>query len=96
MTPNIQKVRPLKDYQLLLTFDNDEIKVFDMKKYIYRSNFFKQLEDEKYFNSVRVSLGSIQWENGQDLSPDTLYLSSKLLDTNLAIKETKTKNNPSY
>jgi hypothetical protein len=86
MTPNIQKVRPLKDYQLLLTFDNDEIKVFDMKKYIYRSNFFKQLEDEKYFNSVRVSLGSIQWENGQDLSPDTLYLSSKLLNTKLIEK----------
>jgi hypothetical protein len=86
MTPNIQKVRPLKDYQLLLTFDNDEIKVFDMKKYIYRSNFFKQLKDEKYFNSVRVSLGSIQWEKGQDLSPDTLYLSSKLLNTKLIEK----------
>ena len=57
-----------------------------MKKYIYRSNFFKQLEDEKYFNSVRVSLGSIQWENGQDLSPDTLYLSSKLLNTKLIEK----------
>ncbi len=32
------------------------------------------------FNSVRPFLGSIQWKNGQDLCPDTLYLESILLD----------------
>lgn len=105
MTPKIIKVHPQKNYQLLLTFDNEEMRIFDMKKYIYRSNFFRQLEDEDYFKTVRVSLGSIEWKNGQDLSPYTLYLSSKLLDIEmiekdssdyLLIQEVKTENNPSY
>ena len=37
---------------------------------------FKQLNDVSVFNSVRPFLGSIQWSNGVDLCPDTLYLES--------------------
>lgn len=81
MNPQVKSIVPQSDYKLLLTFDNDELRLFDMKPYISRSTFFKQLEDEQYFNSVRVSLGSIQWANGQDLSPDTLYLKGEPLDS---------------
>jgi hypothetical protein len=79
MNPQVIGVEPQKDYKVLLTFDNKEVRVFDMKPYINRSSFFKQLEDEEYFKTVRVSLGSIQWKNGQDLSPHTLYSKSKFL-----------------
>lgn len=79
MNPQVIGVEPQAEHKVLLTFDNKEVKVFDMKPYIERSNFFKQLEDEEYFKTVRVSLGSIQWKNGQDLSPYTLYSKSKLL-----------------
>ena len=52
----------------------------DLQPYINRSSFFKQLEDEEYFKTVRVSLGSIQWKNGQDLLPHTLYITKKVID----------------
>ena len=81
MNPQVIAVEPQSDYKLLITFDNKEIRVFDMKPYIDRSNFFKQLEDEEYFKNVRVSLGSIQWKNGQDLSPYTLYSKSTLVSS---------------
>ena len=81
MTPQVIAVVPKENHQVLLTFDNQEVRVFDMKPYINRSSFFKQLEDEEYFKTVRVSLGSIQWKNGQDLSPHTLYSKSKLLSS---------------
>ena len=81
MTPQVIAVVPKENHQVLLTFDNQEVRVFDMKPYINRSSFFKQLEDEEYFKTVRVSLGSIQWKNGQDLSPYTLYSKSKLLSS---------------
>jgi len=81
MTPQVIAVEPKENHQVLLTFDNQEVRVFDMKPYINRSSFFKQLEDEEYFKTVRVSLGSIQWKNGQDLSPHTLYSKSKLLSS---------------
>ena len=79
MTPQVIGVEPQAKHKVLLTFDNREVRVFDMQPYINRSNFFKQLEDEEYFKTVRVSLGSIQWKNGQDLSPYTLYSKSKLI-----------------
>jgi hypothetical protein len=41
-----------------------------------RIGIFCELQDLRYFNSVRPVLGSIQWRNGQDLCPDTLYLDS--------------------
>lgn len=81
MNPQVIGVELQSDYKVLLTFDNEELKIFDMEPYINKSNFFKQLKDEEYFKTVRVSLGSIQWKNGQDLSPHTLYLKSKPLSS---------------
>lgn len=81
MNPQVIGVEPQAEHKVLLTFNNKEVRVFDMKPYIDRSSFFKQLENEEYFKTVRVSLGSIQWANGQDLSPHTLYSKSKLLSS---------------
>jgi hypothetical protein len=75
MTPNITDVKPQDDYQIQLTFDNGEVRIFDMKPYIDKG-FFKQLQDKNYFKTVKPHFDSIQWANGQDLSPDTLYLDS--------------------
>ncbi|CAA6821935.1 MAG: Unknown protein [uncultured Sulfurovum sp.] len=81
MNPQVISVEPKAEHKVLLTFDNQEVRIFDMSSYIDRSSFFKQLEDEEYFKTVRVSLGSVQWKNGQDLSPHTLYSKSKLLSS---------------
>ena len=81
MNPQVISVEPKAEHKVLLTFDNQEVRIFDMSPYIDRSSFFKQLEDEEYFKTVRVSLGSVQWKNGQDLSPHTLYSKSKLVSS---------------
>jgi len=81
MTPQVIGVEPQAEHKVLLTFDNRDVRVFDMQPYINRSSFFKQLEDKEYFKTVRVSLHSIQWKNGQDLSPHTLYSKSKLISS---------------
>ena len=73
MNPRVVAVQPLPDYSLLLTFVNGEVKVFDVKPYL-NIGIFRELQDQRYFNSVRPVLGSIQWQNGQDFCPDTLYL----------------------
>ena len=68
----ITKVEPLVDYQLLLTFENGEKRIFDMKPYMERG-IFKELKDEKKFRSVRVSFDSIEWCNQADFDPEFLY-----------------------
>lgn len=68
-------VKPLKDYMLLIEFDSKEMRLFDVKPYL-NFGIFTELKNENYFNNVRTSLDSIAWKNGQDFSPETLYLKS--------------------
>ena len=72
MNPRVKNVKPQDDYTLWLTFTNGEVKVFDVKPYLSKG-IFQELRDSTLFNSVRPFLDSIQWKDGQDLCPDTLY-----------------------
>jgi hypothetical protein len=76
MNPRVTNVRPEQNFTLLITFNNGEMKSFDVKPYL-EIGLFKELQDVSVFNSVKPFLGSIQWANGVDLCPDTLYLESK-------------------
>ena len=75
MNPRVINVKPEKNFSLLLTFGNGEVKRFDVKPYL-EIGIFNELKDIGLFNSVKPFLGSIQWANGVDLCPDTLYLES--------------------
>ncbi len=73
MNPRVETVVPnSKNYTLTLGFTNQELRQFDVKPYLSQG-FFKELQDRAYFNSARVALGSVEWPNGQDFCPDTLY-----------------------
>jgi Protein of unknown function (DUF2442) len=76
MNPRIKDVQAEQDFKLLITFNNGEKKSFDVKPYL-EIGVFKELQDVNLFNSVKPFLGSIQWANGLDLCPDTLYLEGK-------------------
>ncbi|MEI7525229.1 MAG: DUF2442 domain-containing protein [Mariniphaga sp.] len=75
MNPRVKEVKPEHNFTLLITFSNGEVKQFDVKPYL-GIGIFKELQDLSLFNSVKPFLGSIQWANGVDLCPDTLYLES--------------------
>ena len=75
MRPKAIKVEPLKDYILLIEFDNKEIKYFDVKPYL-KYKAFETIKDENNFKKVRISGLSIQWDNGPDICPDELYNNS--------------------
>jgi hypothetical protein len=73
MNPRVESVAPKsQDYTVVLRFTNQEERQFDVKPYLDKG-FFRELQDSAYFNAVRVALGSIEWPNGQDFCPDTLY-----------------------
>ncbi|MBI5214951.1 MAG: DUF2442 domain-containing protein [Ignavibacteriae bacterium] len=78
MNPRVKSVKPNNDFTLVLKFENGESKLFDMKPYL-SIGIFKELKDKNLFYTVKPFLGSVQWMNGQDLCPDTLYAESKLL-----------------
>ena len=76
MNPRVLNVKPESNFTLLITFSNGEVRTFDVKPYLGIGDF-KELQEVSLFNSVKPFLGSIQWSNGLDLCPDTLYLESK-------------------
>ena len=72
MSPKVIEVKANKDYTLLLTFSNNDMRRFDVKPYL-KFGDFTELKDLSLFMSVRPFMGSIQWSNELDFSPDTLY-----------------------
>jgi hypothetical protein len=72
MNPRVSNVKAGNDYLIKIWFDNGEIMIFDLKPYLNTGRFV-ELKEKSLFNSVRPFLGSVQWSNGLDLCPDTLY-----------------------
>ena len=75
MNPRVKEVQPNSDYTITLTFENSEVRRFDVKPYL-EIGIFQELKNISVFNSVRPFLGSVQWKNEQDFDPDMLYLDS--------------------
>ena len=68
----IKNVKPLVNYYLLLKFENNEEKIFDVKPYLHIGKF-QELKDKNLFRSVRVCFDTIEWSNQLDLDPESLY-----------------------
>ena len=72
LRPTAVKVSPIEDYSLNITFDNGEVKIFDVKPYI-KGSWYGMLKDRDYFNRVSTDGFTVVWPDGQDLCPDELY-----------------------
>jgi len=75
MNPRVKDVLPEKNYTLHIWFTNGEEGILDMKPYLNKG-IFKELKNEKMFNTVKPFIGTIQWANEADLCPDTVYIDS--------------------
>lgn len=71
----IIKVKVLEDYNLELTFDNNVVKIKDMKP-LLNEGVFKKLRDKETFNTAKIAFGTISWNEDIDLCADYLYETS--------------------
>ena len=60
------QVKPIEGYKLLITFDNGEIRLFDIEPYL-KDSFFSPLRNLSIFHSARVNPISIEWDGGTDI-----------------------------
>ena len=72
--------RANNDFSLDLKFDDGVVRRFDVKPYL-EYGIFKELKDKDYFKQVKVAFGTVQWPNEQDISPETLYLESTVIES---------------
>ena len=59
MCPKAIDVKPLENYLLLISFDNGEQRVFDVKPYLSHKAF-ESLKDKKIFDTVKIGGLSIE------------------------------------
>lgn len=74
--PKATKVEALPDYRLLITFDNGERRVLDVKSYL-ESDPYTALRDKELFNNVKLAGLIAEWRPRLDMGLDILYNESK-------------------
>ncbi len=68
------------DFSLDLKFNDGSMRRFDIKPYL-EFGIFKELKDKNYFKQVKVAFGTVQWPHEQDISPETLYIESAIVES---------------
>lgn len=73
---DVIEVKPQRDKTLLLVFENNKKKIFDMKPLLSKKPF-DAIATEKMFMRARVGLGTVVWPKDIDIDPETLWERSK-------------------
>ena len=62
----------IKDYELLITFNDHSKKKVDLKPFL-TGEVFGELLDKSKFIQYGLTRNTIEWANGADLAPEFLY-----------------------
>ena len=70
----IIKAKTLEPYKIELEFNDGKIKIVDLEGILY-GNVYGPLRNPDLFNELRVNteISTIEWPNGADFHPETLY-----------------------
>jgi hypothetical protein len=75
LRPTAIEVTPQEDFSLIVTFNNNEKRLFDVKPY-FDFKPFMELKNPVLFKTVKPAGLSVEWLHGQDICPDDLYYNS--------------------
>ncbi len=76
MLLDVISVEPRKDNTLLLVFENQDKRLFDMTPYLDKKPFTK-LKGSPLFMRATVVYGTVVWPGNIDIAPETLWDHSK-------------------
>jgi hypothetical protein len=84
----IYDVKVVGDHSLRLTFEDHSVKTVDLSGFWY-GELFKPLRDPAFFRQVKLNeeCHIIEWPNGADFDPETLYYWDRYRDDMLAMAE---------
>ena len=73
-TIKIVKAAALSPYNIRVTFNDGKEKIIDIEPILYGA-YFEPLRNPQLFKKVRVNkeINTIEWPNGADFHPETLY-----------------------
>lgn len=72
MLLDVIEFKILDDYEILITFENNESRKFSCK-HLLNERPFHILKDKILFNRVFLEHGTLCWPNDIDIAPEYLY-----------------------
>lgn len=75
LRPTAIDVQVQENYRLQILFDNDEIRLFDVKPYL-DDPFFAPIANPHVFRTVTTNALTVEWLGEIDICPDELYYNS--------------------
>lgn len=79
MLIDVVSVKPQKDFQLDIEFENGERRRFDMRPLLALKPW-NRIAQSQLFERARVDYGTVVWPGEIDVAPETLYDDSVSLD----------------
>lgn len=76
---DVISVEPRQDHTLILVFENNEKRIFDMTPYLSRKPFDKLIESN-LFMSARIEYGTVVWPCNIDIDPEILWAKSAVFN----------------
>lgn len=71
--PNVISAHYVNGYTLELSFDDGVKAEIDFSGWIEKFPFFAPLKNIDYFKNFFIDGGTVTWENGADIAPETLH-----------------------
>lgn len=72
METRVGGVFPLDRKRLQLEYSDGTSRIFDMTPFLGKG-LFRGLLDDAVFRTVRVVFDTVEWANGADIDPETLF-----------------------
>jgi len=80
MIIGIKYAEYIEEFKVKVVFDDNKIKIVDLKNYI-EGEIFEPLKNIEYFKQFKVDedIETICWNNGADFAPEFLYKIGRLI-----------------
>lgn len=80
MILNVKSAEYKSGYKIYLTFNNGESVLVDLEDTLVndKRRIFTLLRDLNYFQTFKIGLNTITWDNGADFAPEFLLELGKL------------------
>lgn len=82
--PKLLNIEVIDKLKIMLFYENNEKRLLNLEKYMV-SDYFKELEDLNYLKKVKIIDNTVYWPNEQDIAPETIYLDSKLVESDFLV-----------
>ena len=75
MIISVTKAEYIKDYSIMLNFDDGKKGLVNLKSTIFndKRKIFKPLRNIEYFKKFKLGSWTLNWDNELDLAPEYLY-----------------------